>query len=139
MSGNRWCVCLSQVYRMAAEDIGCSLAEAAEAAPYDAYLADAQASEGPALHVVYINTSLRTKANAHVRVSTITCTSSNVVQTILQAFAQVSQPRHFNSSTHIHHPFKIARQHVACLVHESVMEVVQYSVHCNLSDDDGVC
>lgn len=78
-----------EVYRMAADDIGCSLADAAEAPPYDAYLADAQASKGPALHVVYINTSLRTKANAHVRVPTITCTSSNVVQTILQAFAQV--------------------------------------------------
>jgi quinolinate synthase len=39
--------------------------------------------------VVYINTSLRTKALAHEAVPTITCTSSNVVQTVLQAFAQV--------------------------------------------------
>ncbi|PNH02636.1 hypothetical protein TSOC_011379, partial [Tetrabaena socialis] len=61
-----------QVYRMAAADIGCSLAEAAES---------------DALHVVYINTSLRTKALAHDLVPTITCTSSNVVQTILTAFA----------------------------------------------------
>jgi len=38
---------------------------------------------------VYINTSLRTKAHAHQAVPTITCTSSNVVQTVLQAFAQV--------------------------------------------------
>jgi len=38
---------------------------------------------------VYINTSLRTKALADDLVPTITCTSSNVVQTILQAFAQV--------------------------------------------------
>jgi len=41
------------------------------------------------LHVVYINTSLLTKATANALVPTITCTSSNVVQTILQAFAQV--------------------------------------------------
>ena len=38
---------------------------------------------------MYINTSLRTKALADDLVPTITCTSSNVVQTILQAFAQV--------------------------------------------------
>ena len=42
---------------------------------------------------VYINTSLRTKAYAHEAVPTITCTSSNVVQTVLQAFAQVCTPR----------------------------------------------
>lgn len=41
------------------------------------------------MQVVYINTSLRTKALAHAQVPTITCTSSNVVQTVLQAFAQV--------------------------------------------------
>ena len=41
------------------------------------------------LRQVYINTSLRTKAYAHEAVPTITCTSSNVVQTVLQAFAQV--------------------------------------------------
>jgi quinolinate synthase len=40
---------------------------------------------------VYINTSLRTKAGAHSLVPTITCTSSNVVQTVLQAFAQVPE------------------------------------------------
>lgn len=40
------------------------------------------------LHVVYINTSLRTKAAADAIVPTITCTSGNVVQTLLQAFAQ---------------------------------------------------
>lgn len=42
--------------------------------------------------VVYINTSLKTKALAHEQVPTITCTSSNVVQTVLTAFAQVRQP-----------------------------------------------
>ena len=70
---------------MADADIGCSLAEAAEAPAYTDYLAAAAAESAPALHVVYINTSLRTKALAHAQVPTITCTSSNVVQTVLQA------------------------------------------------------
>lgn len=76
------------VYRVATDPIGCSLAESAEAQAYGAYLAEAAATER-ALHVVYINTSLLTKAKAHARVPTITCTSSNVVQTILQAAAQI--------------------------------------------------
>jgi len=76
------------VYRVASDPIGCSLAESAEAAAYGAYLTEA--SETPrSLHVVYINTSLVTKAKAHALVPTITCTSSNVVQTVLQAVAQV--------------------------------------------------
>ncbi|MSP24590.1 MAG: hypothetical protein EXR75_05380 [Myxococcales bacterium] len=76
------------VYRVAADPIGCSLAEAAESPAYAAYLA--RASEVPrSLHVIYINTSLRTKAHAHHRLPTITCTSSNVVHTVLQSFAQV--------------------------------------------------
>jgi quinolinate synthase len=76
------------VYRLARARIGCSLAEAAEAPAYAAFLQ--QASRQPrSLHVVYINTSLRVKAEAHARVPTITCTSSNVVQTILQAAAQI--------------------------------------------------
>jgi quinolinate synthase len=76
------------VYRVAAEPIGCSLAESAETQAYGAYLTEA--SETPhSLHVVYINTSLITKAKAHALVPTITCTSSNVVQTVLQAAAQV--------------------------------------------------
>jgi quinolinate synthase len=78
------------VYRMASDAIGCSLAEAAESPAYDAYLAEAKA-QPCSLHVVYINTSLRTKALANEVVPTITCTSSNVVQTVLQAFAQVCQ------------------------------------------------
>lgn len=77
-----------QVYRMTSADIGCSLAEAAESAEYMSYLQEA-AQTPNSLHVVYINTSLRTKATAHSLVPTITCTSSNVVQTVLQAFAQV--------------------------------------------------
>nr|QKY15239.1 quinolinate synthase chloroplastic (QS) [Polytomella parva] len=44
---------------------------------------------GRAVHVVYINTSLRTKARADALVPTITCTSSNVVSTVLQAAAQI--------------------------------------------------
>ncbi|MGB5703498.1 MAG: quinolinate synthase NadA [Polyangiales bacterium] len=76
------------VYRVTADPIGCSLAESAEAAAYGAYLT--RAAETPrSLHVVYINTSLVTKAKAHALVPTITCTSSNVVQTVLQAVAQV--------------------------------------------------
>jgi quinolinate synthase len=76
------------VYRVATEPIGCSLAESAEAAAYGAYLMEA--AETPrSLHVVYINTSLVTKAKAHALVPTITCTSSNVVQTVLQANAQI--------------------------------------------------
>ena len=70
---------------MAVDDIGCTLAEAAEAEGYSAYLAKAAAEPAPGVHVVYINTSLRTKALAHAVVPTITCTSSNVVQTVLQA------------------------------------------------------
>lgn len=66
----------------------CSLAEAAESAEYNVFLSDA-ARQANSLHVIYINTSLRTKAVANVAVPTITCTSSNVVQTVLQAFAQV--------------------------------------------------
>ncbi|XP_075523616.1 quinolinate synthase, chloroplastic [Primulina tabacum] len=78
------------VYRMSNERIGCSLADAAASPKYMDYLATAAASvPSPSLHVVYINTSLETKAYTHEVVPTITCTSSNVVQTILQAFAEV--------------------------------------------------
>ena len=74
------------VYRLDKREIGCSLAEAAEKDTYMAYLY--QASKVPnALNVVYINTSLVTKALAQEIITTITCTSSNVVQTILTAFA----------------------------------------------------
>lgn len=68
---------------MSDETIGCSLADAASAPAYLNYLKAASLSP-PSLHVVYINTSLETKAFAHELVPTITCTSSNVVQTILQ-------------------------------------------------------
>ncbi|KAL0341602.1 UNVERIFIED_CONTAM: Quinolinate synthase, chloroplastic [Sesamum calycinum] len=78
------------VYRMSDERIGCSLADAAASPAYMDYLAAAAASVSfPSLHVVYINTSLETKAYTHEVVPTITCTSSNVVQTILQAFSEI--------------------------------------------------
>ncbi|KAJ7956155.1 quinolinate synthase, chloroplastic [Quillaja saponaria] len=78
------------VYRMSNERIGCSLADAADTPSYMNYLESASKSP-PSLHVIYINTKLETKAYAHELVPTITCTSSNVVQTILQAFAQVPE------------------------------------------------
>ncbi len=82
------------VHRVSAAPIGCSLAESAEALAYGAYLT--RASRTPrSLHVVYINTSLRTKGKAHALVPTITCTSSNVVQTVLTAFAQIEDAHVF--------------------------------------------
>jgi quinolinate synthase len=78
------------VYRVAKDPIGCSLAEAAEALAYRAYLA--QAARAPrALHVIYVNTSLRIKAHAERLLPTITCTSSNVLPLLLQAYAQVPE------------------------------------------------
>ncbi|MSQ82451.1 MAG: hypothetical protein EXR77_05960 [Myxococcales bacterium] len=78
------------VFRLAASPIGCSLAQAAEAPAYSAFLEQATLTP-QSLHVVYINTSLRTKASAHAQVPTITCTSSNVVQTILAAAVALPQ------------------------------------------------
>jgi len=76
------------VYRVAAEAIGCSLAESAEAPTYGAYLERARRTPR-SLHVIYVNTSLRVKALAQRVVPTITCTSSNVVSIMLQAYAQI--------------------------------------------------
>lgn len=76
------------VYRVSEKAIGCSLAESAESLQYGAYLTRAS-KVSRSLHVIYINTSLQTKAQAEALVPTITCTSSNVVKTVLQAFAQV--------------------------------------------------
>ena len=76
------------VYRVAKDPIGCSLAESAEARAYGAYLQTA-ARTPRSLHVIYVNTSLRVKARAETVVPTITCTSSNVLTMVLQAFAQV--------------------------------------------------
>jgi len=72
------------VLRLSERAIGCSLAEAAEHPRYTAYLDQAAATPN-SLHVIYINTSLPTKARAEARVPTITCTSSNVVRLLLAA------------------------------------------------------
>lgn len=71
------------VYRMSDELISCSLADAAATPSYMNYL-EMASKDYPSLHVIYINTSLETKAYAHELVPTITCTSSNVMPTILQ-------------------------------------------------------
>ena len=76
------------VFRMDARNIGCSLAEAAESIQYSRYLVEGIQGGRPALHVIYINTSLESKAAAQSIVPTICCTSSNVVQTCLEAFAE---------------------------------------------------
>jgi len=77
------------VYRATHKHIGCSLAESAEGDSYRAWLAKSAASDLKSLHVVYINTSLETKAVASSIIPTITCTSSNVLNTILQASVQM--------------------------------------------------
>ena len=76
------------VYRVDQREIGCSLAQAAEAKAYGAWLQKAATHVDP-VHIIYINTSLQVKAKAHSIVPTITCTSSNVLQTILQVAHQV--------------------------------------------------
>ena len=77
------------VYRATPQRIGCSLADAAERGSYYKWLSDGVATTRNPLHVVYINTSLETKSRAASIMPTITCTSSNVVKTILQADAQL--------------------------------------------------
>ena len=80
------------VYRATPDRIGCSLAESAEADGYRAWLtkcaSDSHKQQKKSLHVVYINTSLETKAISSSIMPTITCTSSNVLQTILQSSYQ---------------------------------------------------
>ena len=66
-----------------------SLAESAERLSYSAWLHKAASTPNP-LHVVYINTSLESKAQSNSIVPTVTCTSSNVVKTMLQASLQIS-------------------------------------------------
>ncbi|KAJ9444784.1 Quinolinate synthase [Diplonema papillatum] len=77
-----------EVFRLSTEEIGCTLAASAETENYAAWLEKARKT-GKGLHVVYINTSLLTKAKSHSVVPTITCTSSNVIRTILQAYHQI--------------------------------------------------
>jgi len=95
--------CDVPVYRATAQHIGCSLAESAEGDAYRAWLQQESSKGGNSsdpnhhnhntLHVIYINTSLETKAVSSSVVPTITCTSSNVLQTLLQAASQVPDIR----------------------------------------------
>ena len=111
------------VYRVAHEPIGCSLATAAEAPTYGAYLQ--QAAHTPdALHVIYVNTSLRTKAQAEALVPTITCTSSNVIATILQAAAQVPEVEVFyGPDTYMGHNLRRYFEQLATMSAEAVAAV----------------
>jgi quinolinate synthase len=103
------------VYRVAEQSIGCSLAEAAEAPAYGAYLT-AAARTPRSLHVIYVNTSLRVKARAQRIVPTITCTSSNVVGLILQAFAQIPDLHvWFGPDTYMGHNLASMLQRLATL------------------------
>lgn len=77
------------VYRATSRHIGCSLAESAEKDSYRAWLQKAKEKHQNSLHVVYINTSLETKAVSNSIVPTITCTSSNVMATMLEASASI--------------------------------------------------
>eukprot|EP00560_Eucampia_antarctica_P005052 CAMPEP_0197836912 /NCGR_PEP_ID=MMETSP1437-20131217/30432_1 /TAXON_ID=49252 ORGANISM="Eucampia antarctica, Strain CCMP1452" /NCGR_SAMPLE_ID=MMETSP1437 /ASSEMBLY_ACC=CAM_ASM_001096 /LENGTH=516 /DNA_ID=CAMNT_0043443473 /DNA_START=174 /DNA_END=1724 /DNA_ORIENTATION=- len=77
------------VYRATSKSIGCSLAESAERDSYRAWLHKGKAANPSSLHIVYINTSLETKAVSSSIMPTITCTSSNVMLTMLQASAQI--------------------------------------------------
>jgi quinolinate synthase len=78
------------VYRATSRAIGCSLAESAERDSYRAWLQkESTSTDQPCLHVIYINTSLETKAVSSSIVPTVTCTSSNVLQTLLQASVQI--------------------------------------------------
>lgn len=111
------------VYRLSEKKIGCSLAESAEKQAYIAYLQKA-AKTPNSLHVVYINTSLRSKAFAHDIVPTITCTSSNVVQTILQAFAQVPGINiWYGPDTYMGENLEQMFQHIAQLPDEKIRQI----------------
>ncbi|TMW65194.1 hypothetical protein Poli38472_009361 [Pythium oligandrum] len=111
------------VYRLAEQKIGCSLAEAAEKQAYVAYLQKA-AKTPNSLHVVYINTSLRSKAFAHDIIPTITCTSSNVVQTVLQSFAQVPDLNvWYGPDTYMGENLEQMFQHIAQLPDEQIQKI----------------
>lgn len=111
------------VYRLTEKKIGCSLAESAEKQAYIAYLQKA-AKTPNSLHVVYINTSLRSKAYAHDIIPTITCTSSNVVQTILQAFAQVPGINiWYGPDTYMGENLEQMFQHLAQLPDEKIRQI----------------
>lgn len=100
------------VYRVSSSAIGCSLAEAADSADYDAFLDEARQTPY-SLHVVYINTSLLAKAKAQQKLPTITCTSSNVLATVLQAFVQIPEVSlFFGPDTYMGHNLQRMLQHL---------------------------
>lgn len=78
------------VYKMSSKPIGCSLAEAAEKPVYESYLLSSKKKAGncPIVNLVYINTSLASKAMAQSIIPTISCTSANVLRSVLQIAAQ---------------------------------------------------
>ena len=111
------------VYRVSERDIGCSLAESAETLAYAAWLEQARQSTNP-LHVIYINTSLKVKAHAHKAVPTITCTSSNVIQTILQATAQdPSITIWYGPDTYMGHNLKVMLERYAELTDAEIAAI----------------
>jgi len=111
------------VYRLSKKKIGCSLAESAEKQAYMAYLK--KASETPnSLHVVYINTSLKSKAWAHNIIPTITCTSSNVVQTILHSDAQIPNLNiWYGPDTYMGENLEQMFRHMATLSDEKIRQI----------------
>ncbi|KAG4095207.1 hypothetical protein H8356DRAFT_492630 [Neocallimastix lanati (nom. inval.)] len=78
------------VYKTTTKPIGCSLAEAAEKEVYKSYLLSEKKKAGnaPIVNLIYINTSLPSKAMAQDIIPTISCTSANVLRSVLQIAAQ---------------------------------------------------
>jgi len=111
------------VHRVATEPIGCSLAEAAASPGYQAWI-DAAAGTDNALHVIYINTGLDVKARAEVKIPTLTCTSSNALQSILQAIAQVPEVAiRFGPDTYMGRNLQVYLRRLATMPAHRVAEV----------------
>ncbi len=111
------------VHRVATEPIGCSLAEAAASPAYDGWLDDAAGTPN-ALHVIYINTGLDVKAQAEVKVPTITCTSSNALKTILQAIHQVPDVAvHFGPDTYMGRNLRIYLERLSAMSPAQIAQV----------------
>jgi quinolinate synthase len=111
------------VHRVATEPIGCSLAEAAASSGYQAWIERAAATPN-ALHVIYINTGLDVKARAEVKLPTLTCTSSNALQSILQAIAQVPEVAvRFGPDTYMGRNLVVYLRRLAAMSPEQVAQV----------------
>jgi quinolinate synthase len=111
------------VHRVATEPIGCSLAEAAASPAYDAWLDEAAAVDN-ALHVIYINTGLDVKARAEVKIPTLTCTSSNALQSILQAIHQIPEVAiRFGPDTYMGRNLEVYLRRLAAMSPERVAAV----------------